>query len=61
MKPVAATASVLFVVVATAHLTRFILAWPVSVNAMPIPVWPSAVAFLVTSVMSILLWRESRR
>ncbi|MGH8105126.1 MAG: hypothetical protein ACREO1_04910 [Arenimonas sp.] len=61
MKPFTTIASALFAIIAFVHLIRFIQAWPVSVNGMVIPVWASAVAFAFTLMLSIMLWRESRR
>ena len=61
MKPFTAMASVLFAIVALVHLLRFMQAWPVSINGMLVPVWASAVAFVLTLLLSIMLWRESRR
>ncbi len=61
MKPFTAIASVLFAVIAFVHLIRFFQAWPVSINGMVIPIWASAVAFVLTSVLAVMLWRESRK
>jgi hypothetical protein len=60
MKPFTAIAAVLLALIAMLQLLRLILAWPVSVNGVLIPVWVSAIAFLVTAGLSVMLWRERR-
>ena len=58
MKPFTTTASVVFACLALLQLVRFIQAWPVSVNGLVIPVWVSAVVFVIASGLSIMLWLE---
>jgi hypothetical protein len=58
MKPFTGLAAVLLALIAVLQLLRFILAWPVSVNGVDIPVWVSAVAFAVAGGLSFMLWRE---
>jgi hypothetical protein len=60
MKPISALAAVLLGLIALLQLLRFLLAWPVSVNGLDIPVWVSAVAFVVAGGLSFMLWRERR-
>jgi hypothetical protein len=60
MKPFTAIASVVLALIAMLQLLRLILAWPVSVNGVLIPVWLSAIAFVVTAGLSVMLWRERR-
>lgn len=61
MKPFTAIASMLFSIVALMHQFRFIQAWPVSINGMLVPVWASAITFVLSLALSIMLWREGRR
>lgn len=61
MKPFTAMAAMLFAIIALVLLLRFIQAWPVSINGLLVPVWASAAAFVLSLVLSIMLWRESRR
>lgn len=58
MKPFTTIAAVVFAFIAMMQLLRFILAWPVSVNGMVVPVWASAIAFVIATVLSVMLWRE---
>lgn len=58
MKPFTTIAAVVLAFIALMHLVRIILAWPVSVNGMVVPVWVSAIAFVVAGGLSIMLWRE---
>jgi hypothetical protein len=60
MKPFTAIAAVVLALIAMLQLLRLILAWPVSVNGVLIPVWVSAIAFVVTAGLSVMLWRERR-
>ncbi len=61
MKPFTAMAALLLALIALLQLLRFILAWPVSVNGVDIPVWVSALAFAVAGGLSVMLWRERFR
>ena len=61
MKPVSTIAAVLLALVAVVQLIRFILGWEIIVNGLMIPVWLSAVAFVVAGGLAIMLWREARR
>ncbi len=61
MKPFTTLAAIVFALLATVHLLRFIQSWPVSINGIAIPVWLSAVAFVLTALLSVMLWREGRR
>ena len=61
MKPFTTIAVVVFALVAAVQLLRFILAWEVTVNGVMIPVWLSAIAFVITAGLAIMVWREARR
>ena len=61
MKPFTTIAVVLLALIAVVQLLRFILGWEVTVNGLFIPVWLSAVAFVITAGLAIMLWREARR
>jgi len=54
-------ASMLLAVVALAHLLRLIFGLQVTVADRIIPMWVSAVAFVVAGGMAIALWRGARR
>ncbi|HEU5218291.1 MAG TPA: hypothetical protein VFU23_06510 [Gemmatimonadales bacterium] len=49
-----------FCLLAAVQLTRTLLGWPVQVAGVDIPVWPSVVAFLVTSTFAIWAFRSAR-
>ena len=53
-------AAIVFALIALLQLLRFVLAWPVSINGVVVPVWASAVAFVIAAGLSVMLWREGR-
>ena len=59
MKPFTLIAVVVFACVAILQLVRFMAAWPVSIDGFAVPLWASAVIFVVASVLSAMLWREN--
>ena len=61
MKPITTIAALLLAFIAVVQGVRFALAWPLSVNGYSIPVWASAVAFVVIGGLAVMLWREGRR
>jgi hypothetical protein len=61
MKPITTIAVIFLGLLALLQLLRFALAWPVTVNGISIPIWASAIAFLIAGSISVLLWREGRR
>jgi len=61
MRPSNFMAAVLLAVVALAHLLRLIFGLQVTVADRIIPLWVSAVAFVVAGGMAITLWRGARR
>lgn len=52
-------ASVVFALVAILQLLRFVLGWTVLVNGFSMPLWASAVAFVMATALSIMVWQES--
>ena len=58
MKPFTTIAAVVFALIALMQLLRFILAWPILVNGIVVPVWASAIAFVLAAGLSVMLWRE---
>lgn len=61
MKPFTTIAALLLGLIAAIQGLRFALAWPVAVNGYSVPVWGSAIAFVVLGVIAVMLWREARR
>lgn len=42
-----------FFLMALVQLTRVLLAWPVQVAGVQVPIWASAIAFCITSIFAI--------
>lgn len=61
MKPFTLIAVIVFSLVAVAQATRLVLGWEVTINGISIPIWVSAVAFIVAAGLAVMLWRESRK
>ena len=59
MKPFTKIASILLALVGLLHLARVILNLQAIVGSFEIPMWVSIVGFIVPSLLSIGLWRES--
>ncbi len=57
-KPASLVAAILLWLVALAQLVRVILRVRVVAGSHDIPLWPSAVAFIVLGALGIWLWRE---
>lgn len=51
---------ILFTIIALAQATRTLLGWPVQVAGANVPVWASAVAFLVTGALAVWAFRSAR-
>ena len=61
MKPFTTIAVVLLALVAVLQLLRFVLGWEITVNGLLVPVWVSAIAFVIAAGLAIMVWREARR
>lgn len=61
MKPFSAIAAIVFALIAVLQLLRFVLGWQIVVNGVSIPLWASAVAFLVAAGLAAMVWREAHR
>jgi hypothetical protein len=57
-KPASLVAAILFWLIALAQLLRVILGVRVTAGSHDVPLWPSAVAFIVVGALGIWLWRE---
>jgi hypothetical protein len=51
---------VILALVAIMHVLRLMLGWSVTINGTDIPMWVSAVAFVITAGLAVGLWRETR-
>ena len=60
-KPFTRIAVGLFTLIAVLQLLRFVLGWEVTINGVSIPVWASAVAFVVAAGLAVTVWREAHR
>ena len=61
MKPFTTLAVVVLSLVALLQLLRFVSSWEVTVNGITIPIWASAIAFVVAAGLAVMLWREARQ
>lgn len=59
-KPFTFIAIVLLSLIALLQLLRFFLGWEVTVNGMTIPVWASAIGFVIAAGLALMVWRETR-
>lgn len=53
-------ASILLFLIAIGQLTRLIFHITIVANGHVVPMWPSAIAFVVAGGIAIMLWYESR-
>lgn len=61
MKPFTVLAAVVFALVAALQLVRFVMEWEITMNGIIVPVWASAVAFVIAAGLAVMLVREARR
>ena len=61
MKPFTTVAVVVFTLVALLQLIRALSGWEVTVNGIAIPIWASAIAFVVAAALAVMLWREAHQ
>ena len=61
MKPFTLIAVVVFGLIAALQLVRFLRGWEITVDGVSIPVWASAVAFVVAAGLAAMLVWEARR
>jgi hypothetical protein len=60
-KPFTVIAIGLFSLIAVLQLLRFILGWQVTVNGVSVPLWVSAIAFVVAGGLAVMVWLEVRK
>jgi len=60
-KPFSLVAVALLSLVALLQLLRFLLGWEITINGITVPVWASAIAFIIAGGLAVLLWRETRK
>ena len=60
MKPFAKATAIILAMIAVVHALRLGLGWSVTVNAIDIPMWASALGIVVAGWLATGLWREGR-
>jgi hypothetical protein len=50
-----------FSILALVQLTRALLAWPIQVASVNVPVWPSGLAFLIAGLFAVWAFRSAAR
>ncbi len=60
MKPAACLSSLMLAIVAVGHLLRLVLRVEIVAAGWVVPMWLSAIGFLVPAALAVWLWRESR-
>ena len=60
-RPFTLVAAVILVLVALLQLLRLVLGWAITINGVAIPLWASAIAFVVAAGLAAMVWRELRR
>ncbi|HET7816765.1 MAG TPA: hypothetical protein VFK58_04240 [Sphingomicrobium sp.] len=60
-KPFTMLAAVIFLLMALVHVLRLVTDFQVIVGTHALPQWASIVAIAVTGLLSVMLFRESRR
>jgi len=60
-KPFTIIAIIVFSLVALLQLLRFILGWEVTVSGVSIPLWASAIAFVVAGGLALMVSMETRK
>lgn len=60
MKPFTTIAVIVFAVICVFHILRLVLGWEAEVNHMVIPLWISIAGALVSGLMAVMLWKESK-
>ena len=60
-KPFTKLATLIFAVVALAHLLRLIYGWVVTIVGADVPMWASGLGFVIAAALAAGLWWESRK
>jgi hypothetical protein len=61
MKPATTITVILLSLVSIAHLLRLLFQVKIMANAVELPMWPSAPAFIVTAALAAWLWIENKK
>ena len=57
-KPFTLAAVVVLLLVSVLQLLRLLFGWEITIDGIAIPLWASAVAFVVAAVLAAMVWRE---
>ncbi len=58
MKPFTIIAIGIFALVSMVHLLRLLLGWEIIFNGVIMPVWISAIGFVIAGGLAFMIWRE---
>ncbi len=61
MKTGTLLAMIFLVVFAVFHLLRLLFGVTIVIGGTTVPLWASILAFLVSGILAVMLWRESKR
>ena len=61
MRPFTKIASILLAIVGLLHLARVVFSMQIVVGSVEVPMWVSIAGFIIPVLLSIGLWRESKR
>jgi hypothetical protein len=61
MKPFTTVTVLVLAILTIVHLYRLIVGLEIVVSGTAIPQWVSGIAALVTGILAVMVWRESRR
>ena len=59
-KPFTVVAVVVLSLVSLLQLLRLVLGWAITIDGVAIPLWASAIAFVVAAGLAAMVWRELR-
>ena len=60
-RPFTMIAAIIFALMALVHLYRLVTHSQIVLGSHPIPEWVSIIAMLITGLLAVMLYRESRR
>lgn len=60
-KPFTTIAAVGFAIIALLHVWRIVAGTEITIGGNVVPLWASWIAFAVTALLGVMLFRESRR
>ena len=61
MKTGTLLAMIFLVVFAVFHLLRLLFGVTIVIGGTTVPIWVSILAFLVSAILAVMLWREGKR